>query len=80
MQICFTDPDSPEAALKFQQAVARFANLPVVGMIVKVDNAGNVVNMEFAEADTIKNFALLSALEETRFIPGDLSSQLRLAR
>ena len=62
-KIYFANPDSPEAAQALRALVER-VNLPVLGLIVKVNQDDEVVNVELTGADEVKALALASALKD----------------
>jgi hypothetical protein len=61
--IHFTNPDDPAAAAMLRALVER-VNLPILGLIVKVNERDEVVNVELTDEHTVKALALVSALEE----------------
>lgn len=60
--IIFTHPDTPEAA-GMLRALMEKINLPVLGLIIKVNEQDEVVNVELTDEHTVKSLALSSALE-----------------
>jgi hypothetical protein len=61
--ILFTKPDSPEA-LEILRDLVQKINLPILGLIIKVNDHDEVVNVELSDEHTVKALALASALEE----------------
>jgi hypothetical protein len=55
----FTSADSPDAAAILQQMVQSI-HLPILGLIVKVNERDEVVNVELADENTIKSLAFAS--------------------
>lgn len=61
-QMFFTNPDSPEATSMLRTMLEKI-NLPILGLIVKVNQDDEVVNVELTDENTIKALALCAALE-----------------
>jgi hypothetical protein len=61
--ILFTKPDDPQAASMLKAMMER-VQLPILGLIVKVNERDEVVNVELTDENTVKSLALASALEE----------------
>ncbi len=61
--IVFSNPDGPEAAAMLRAMVERI-NLPILGLLIKVNERDEVVNVELTDEHTVKSLALASALEE----------------
>lgn len=61
--IIFSKPDSPEAAAMLRAMVERI-NLPVLALLVKVNERDEVVNVELTDEHTVKSLALVAALAE----------------
>jgi hypothetical protein len=62
-KIHFANPDSPEAAEALRALVER-VHLPIVGLLIKVNERDEVVNIELSDEYTVKALALAAALEE----------------
>lgn len=61
--ILFKNPDSPDA-LEMLRAMVQKISLPVLGLIVKVNDRDEVVNVELTDGNTVKSLALAAALAE----------------
>jgi hypothetical protein len=61
--IHFANPDSPEAASMLRSLVERI-NLPILGLLIKVNEHDEVVNVELTDEHTVKSIALAAALEK----------------
>lgn len=66
--IVFIEKDNPQAAERLQAAMARAGEIPILGLILKVepDPSGNdrLVNWMFADADFIRSMALVLPQED----------------
>jgi len=61
--ILFTKPDDPQAA-SILKAMLEKAGLPILGLIVKVNQDDKVVNVELTDENTVKALALAAAMED----------------
>jgi hypothetical protein len=61
--ILFTKPDDPQAAALLKTLLAK-TGLPILGLIVKVNQDDKVINVELTDENTVKALALAAALEE----------------
>jgi len=61
--ILFTKPDDPQAA-SILKAMLEKTGLPILGLIVKVNQNDKVVNVELTDENTVKALALAAALED----------------
>ncbi len=59
--ILFTNPDSPDA-LELLRAMVQKIQLPILGLIVKVNEHDEVMNVELTDENTVKSLALAAAL------------------
>ncbi|WKZ38307.1 MAG: hypothetical protein QY332_10235 [Anaerolineales bacterium] len=56
----FTSADSPDAATILRR-MTQSINLPVLGLIVKVNERDEVLNVELADEHTVKSLAIANA-------------------
>jgi hypothetical protein len=56
----FTSADSSDAAAILQR-MTKSLNLPVLGLIVKVNDKDEVLNVELADEHTVKSLAIANA-------------------